>query len=98
MSNPFKSRQGEREGLGSEDGAHGGGRREEVVVLRGVDLAPICFVFFLFVFVFLFFFCFCFGLIVGVGWWVLILISLFFSGSLVGFNDLAVYWVGDDLA
>ena len=30
--------------------------------------------------------------------WVLILIGLIFSGSLVGFDDLTVDWVGDDLA
>ena len=30
--------------------------------------------------------------------WVLILIGLFFFGSLVGFDDLAADWVGDDLA
>ena len=45
---------------------HGGGCRKEVVVLRGVNLASICW---LLVF---------FWLIVGVGWWVLILIDLFF--------------------
>ena len=68
---------------------HGGGCREEVVVLRGVNLASICW---LLVFIF-------FWLIVGVGWWVLILIDLFFFfGSLVGFDDLATDWVGDDLA
>ena len=68
---------------------HGGGCREEVVVLRGVNLASICW---LLVFIF-------FWLIVGVGWWVLILIVLFFFfGSLVGFDDLATDWVGDDLA
>ena len=66
---------------------HGGGCRKEVVVLRGVNLASICW---LLVF---------FWLIVGVGWWVLILIDLcFFFGSLVGFDDLATDWVGDDLA
>ena len=30
--------------------------------------------------------------------WVLILIGLIFSGSLVGFDDLAADWVGNDLA
>ena len=70
---------------------HGGGCRVEVVVLRGVSLASICWLL-----VFFFFF---FWLIVGVGWWVLILIDLFFFfGSLVGFDDLATDWVGDDLA
>ena len=48
---------------------HGGGCREEVVVLRGVNLALIC--------------------------W---LLFFFFFGSLVGFDDLATDWVGDDLA
>ena len=53
------------------------------------------FVFFFFV---LFFFFLVFWLIVGVGRWVLILISLNFSGSLVGFDDFTANWVGDDLA
>ena len=48
---------------------------------------------------FFFFFFLVFWLIMGVGRWVLTLIELFFFlGSLVGFNDLAADWVGDDLA
>ena len=54
---------------------HGGGCREEVVVLRGVNLASICWLL-----VFFFFF------LVDCGC------------GLVGFDDLATDWVGDDLA
>ena len=73
-----------------------GGSREEVAVLRGVDLAlaggldlaPICWLL-----VFFFFLVDC-----GCGSVGFDLDQFGFSGSLMGFDDLAANWVGDDLA
>ena len=72
-----------------------GGHREEVAVLRdvnlaqvgGLNLASICW---LLVFFFL--------VDCGCGLVGFDLDRLGFSGSLVGFDDLAADWVGDDLA
>ena len=73
-----------------------GGRRKEVAVLRGVNLAQvgglnlasICWLL-----VFFFFLVDCGCGLVGFD-----LDRLGFSGSLVGFDDLAADWVDDDLA
>ena len=71
-----------------------GGCCEEVAVLRGIDLAPICW---LLVF---FFFFFLPGFLVdyGCGSVGFDLDQLGFSGSFVGFDDLVANWVGGDLA
>ena len=74
------------------------GRCKEVAVLRGVnlaqarglDLAPICWL--------LGFFFSGFLVACGCGSVGFDLGRLGFSGSLVGFDDLAADWVGDDLA
>ena len=78
----------------SEDGAHGSGHRKEVAVLRGVDLASICWllVFFFSSFLVLLWvwvsgslgWSACSLGFVGFDWWVLILIGLFFLVHIVG--------------
>ena len=71
-----------------------GGRRKEVAVLRGVNLAQVgglnlASICWLLVFFFL--------VDCGCGLVGFDLDRLGFFGSLVGFDDLAVDWVGDDL-
>ena len=64
-------------------------RGVDLAVARGLDLVPICWLL-----VFFFFFlvdCGCGSVGFDLDW-------LGFSGSLMGFDDLATDWVGDDLA
>ena len=64
----------QRIGTRSKDGVHGSGHREEVAVLRGVDLAPICWLLVFFFFLVFWFYYGCGSVGLWVDWlvfWVL---------------------------